>query len=70
MQSKENEIIQAIAMVRETLENIEVSGTENCKRILIIQNNIDVLFNMLTNGEIKIVTEECKEKETTTKGAK
>ena len=70
MQSKENEIIQAIAMVRETLENIEVSGTENCKRILIIQNNIDVLFNMLTNGEIKIVTEECKEKETTTKGTK
>lgn len=51
---KLEQIIQGFNYSKEVINSIPVTGVENCKKIEIIYNNIDVFLNMIFKGEILI----------------
>lgn len=59
--SKQEEIIQGFNYAKSIINSITVSGIDNCQKISAVYNNIDVLLNMLLNGNISIIENQSTE---------
>lgn len=48
-------IIQSLDFSKQTLNSITVCGIDNCNKLSAVYNNIDVLLNMISSGDITII---------------
>ena len=60
--NKREQILQGFNYALKTLNQISVSGVDNCEKIYTVYNNLNVFLSMLINNEIQ-VTEAKSEKE-------
>lgn len=60
--NKMEQILQGFNYALKTLNQISVSGVDNCEKIYTVYNNLNVFLSMLINNEIQ-VTETKSEKE-------
>lgn len=63
MENKIDTIIKAFEMSKTFLNDINVNGIENCQKLVLVYNNIDVFLNMIASGEI-VVDEKQEDKKT------
>lgn len=63
MNNKIKEILQGFNYAKNLLNSIAVSGVENCQKITMVYNNIEVFLNMVNQGEI-LITENQPDEDT------
>ncbi|MDO5398553.1 MAG: hypothetical protein Q4G33_11565 [bacterium] len=49
------QIIQGFEYAKNAANSINVGGIDNCQKIMVIYNNIDIFLNMIKNGTISII---------------
>ena len=64
--NKLEQIKQGFEYTRSILNSLTISGIDNCKKVSIIYNNIEILLTMIANGEITVV-DNTEEKSSTKK---
>lgn len=52
--TKSEEIYKGLEYVKNILNSISVTGIDNCQKMVVIYNNIDVVLNMITSGQMSI----------------
>lgn len=64
--NKLEQIRQGFEYTKNILNSLTISGIDNCKKVSIIYNNIEILLTMIANGEITVV-DNAEEKASTKK---